>query len=220
MLMFQPETNVSEAGTGAVRSNDLAVERWDLISWPAIDYLVKGHHKELYGMNPGHLVGLSIRSIRDFLSGDGSVSDLGRGWACLAAAIQQIDLPNTTAYDAWMQSLAKNSGWAILPYFALQRLSTTCHEGAVKYGEHNWLYGFPITNLLNHALRHLIKWTNGDRTEDHLGHTMWGFMASVHMYEYRPDMCKGLLGPGMTHTHDITKALEAHAAHRSKKNGS
>lgn len=39
--------------------------------------------------------------------------------------------------------------------------------GAKKYGEGNW-HQIPQNENLNHALVHIVKWLNGDRSEPHL----------------------------------------------------
>jgi hypothetical protein len=149
---------VHEEGTGAVRSNDLAVERWDLISGVALSLLPPSMSLARYDLKPIELVNDAVANLYNFL---GNV---------------------TTNED---------------------RLDWVRHEGATKYGEHNWLHGFHVAGLANHGIRHMVRWTNGDRSEDHLGHTMWSFMTITHMYTHRPDMCTLLLGVDYTLTDEI-----------------
>jgi hypothetical protein len=224
---------VHEEGTGAVRSNDLAAERWDLISGAAVRELHNVGVLDSYEFSPMALVGLAADYAWRFLGyretnqlppfwqdkPQGREELLARGWWCLASAIQLID----GGKDIGGHIQSRMSGYGSsdqrhYPYHALRRLATTCDEGAKKYAEENWLHGFKVKGLLNHGIRHMAKWTNGDNSEDHLGHSMWSFMASVHMWMFRrADMCPLLLGPD----YSITEELEAyHADHASRRNGS
>ena len=56
----------------------------------------------------------------------------------------------------------------------------TMAEGAAKYGDNNWERGFPINDILNHALAHVFKHLSGDRTEDHLGHAAANLLMAIH----------------------------------------
>jgi hypothetical protein len=70
----------------------------------------------------------------------------------------------------------------------LRRLAETYAEGAKKYNDHNWLKGFPQSTVLNHALRHLRLYIQGDATEDHLAHAAWNLFAAMEFEETRPDL--------------------------------
>lgn len=83
---------------------------------------------------------------------------------------------------------ADSERFDLISPIALRRLARTCAEGAAKYGEHNWLKGIPVSDLLNHAIRHIVLFLLGDSTEDHLAHAMWNLMAAIHFDETRPDM--------------------------------
>ena len=48
----------------------------------------------------------------------------------------------------------------------LRRLAETCAEGAAKYGPFNWTRGIPASEMLNHAIRHIYLWLQGDAEED------------------------------------------------------
>ena len=79
----------------------------------------------------------------------------------------------------------------------LRRLAETCHEGAKKYSPFNWERGFPIDDLLNHAIRHTFMFLAGDRSEDHLAHAAWNLFGAMHSEELWPELNKGRLrGPG------------------------
>lgn len=71
----------------------------------------------------------------------------------------------------------------LIPPRALLAWSRTCEEGAAKYGDRNWEKGIPMSNLLGHALTHLIMFQIGDTSEDHLGHAMWNVGAMIEELE-------------------------------------
>lgn len=198
---------IHEEGTGAVRSADLSIARWDLISWAAVTELRDSMELILYKDTPTNLINTAIDYLGFYLADTPRDHPthtrlywVKRGWACLATAIQLLDMKSG---ELKTLGIFLNGVQRHFPYYALRRMAITCNEGATKYGEHNWLHGFHVTGLANHAFNHLCLWGSGDCSEDHLGHTMWGFMAITHMHLYRPDMCNMLLGPNYTLTEEI-----------------
>lgn len=83
---------------------------------------------------------------------------------------------------------ADRERWDLIPILGLIRLARTCADGADKYGEGNWLKGIPVSDLLNHAIRHIYLYLAGDRTEDHLAHAAWNLLAACHMEFLYPDL--------------------------------
>lgn len=77
--------------------------------------------------------------------------------------------------------------WDLIP--GLQAVAQAMHEGAEKYGEHNWR-GLPASNIANHALRHLHLWVSGDRSEPHLSHAAANLLMLVEMEEAKDDGCQ------------------------------
>lgn len=71
----------------------------------------------------------------------------------------------------------------LVPTIGLQRVAMTMAEGAAKYGEYNWQKGFPVNDILNHALAHVFKYLSGDRAEDHLGHAAANLLMAIHTEE-------------------------------------
>lgn len=97
----------------------------------------------------------------------------------------------------------------------LRAVAETYAEGAAKYGDHNWLRGMPVHDLLNHALRHIFMFLSGDRSEPHLPHAAWGLLAAIHSDEAWPDLNKPhLLGEGCSLTPEVRAAQEAFDAAR------
>ena len=200
---------IYESGTGSVRSKDIIGYRYDLISGFALGklaetYLLKPH---FYTDNFNCHMGFATLHLYDFLGGNGG-EKLLQGWFHLCEAIVLLDDPSCRR---------TGNGWAKIPHAAMKRLAATCQEGAIKYGDHNWLYGFQVTSLCNNTAKHLFQFNSGNTEEDHLGHSMWGFMSAVHMYFLRPDMHIGLLGPEWSLTEANKKELEQHKTRRTTK---
>ncbi len=76
----------------------------------------------------------------------------------------------------------------LIPPEALRAWGRAFAEGAAKYGVDNYLKGIPTSNLLNHAIHHLLNAFEGDTSEDHLGHALWNIGAAIHFCKHRPDM--------------------------------
>jgi hypothetical protein len=83
---------------------------------------------------------------------------------------------------------AEDTRFDLISPIGLRRLAETCAEGAAKYGDHNWEKGFPVSSVMNHALRHLNLWLAGDNTEDHLAHAAWNLFVVMHFEETRPEL--------------------------------
>lgn len=69
----------------------------------------------------------------------------------------------------------------------LRRLAETYKEGSLKYGDNNWQKGFPASDVMNHAIRHMYLWLDGDKTEDHLAHAAWNLLTIMHFEERKPE---------------------------------
>lgn len=93
---------------------------------------------------------------------------------------------------------ADSERWDLITPIGLKRVAEAYHEGAVKYGDTNWEKGFPVSGLLNHAIRHIFLYLSGDRSEDHLGHASWNLLAACHSEELWPHLNGNLRGPGCT----------------------
>jgi hypothetical protein len=70
-----------------------------------------------------------------------------------------------------------------IPFEALEACGEIFKEGEVKYGKDNWKKGvgdpFYQTERCRHAIRHLYKWANGDRSEPHLAKVMWFCVTQI-----------------------------------------
>ena len=71
----------------------------------------------------------------------------------------------------------------LLSPVALTRLAQHTQNGADKYGDRNWEKGQPVTRFYDSALRHLFKYGEGHRDEDHLAAALWNIMGIIHTEE-------------------------------------
>lgn len=83
---------------------------------------------------------------------------------------------------------AANVRYDLISPIGERRLAETYAEGAKKYGPDNWKKGFPVSDVMNHAKRHINLWLAGDTSEDHLAHAAWNLFTVMHFEETRPDL--------------------------------
>jgi hypothetical protein len=74
--------------------------------------------------------------------------------------------------------------------FAEERQGHWLRMGAAKYAERNWEKGMPFSRCVASLRRHVMKYQQGKRDEDHLAAIMFNAMALIH-YEEMID--RGLL---------------------------
>jgi hypothetical protein len=66
----------------------------------------------------------------------------------------------------------------------LRRLAIHYENGAMKYEYRNWEKGIPVSRCFDSAIRHLVRYIEGGRTEDHLAAAIWNIIAIIHYYTY------------------------------------
>lgn len=71
----------------------------------------------------------------------------------------------------------------LLPAAALLRLARHFEAGAKKYGENNWRLGIPIWSFIDSAMRHLLKYMDGQTDEDHLCAAAWNILCAMYTEE-------------------------------------
>jgi len=82
----------------------------------------------------------------------------------------------------------KTARYDLISSVGLRRIAETYGEGAIKYGDHNWRKGIPLSNIMNHAIAHIVAYLSGDSSEDHLAHAAWNIIAAMETEELRPQM--------------------------------
>lgn len=76
----------------------------------------------------------------------------------------------------------------LLPAVALLRLARHYENGAQKYEDRNWEKGMPISVFIDSALRHILKYMDGQTDEDHLVAAAWNIMCALWTEEKRPEL--------------------------------
>ena len=77
---------------------------------------------------------------------------------------------------------------ASLPFAALLRLSKHYEAGAKKYGRWNYTKGILVSSFMDSALRHILKYMDGQDDEDHLCAAAWNLMGAMWTEEKRPEL--------------------------------
>jgi len=104
--------------------------------------------------------------------------------------------PGTTAKfgtGAVRSNEVEDLRYDLITPIGLREVARAYAEGSGKYGDFNWEKGMPVHDLLNHAIAHIYRFLEGDRSEPHLGHAAWNVLAAIHSYELWPHLNKGTL---------------------------
>ena len=75
----------------------------------------------------------------------------------------------------------------LIPSHALTRLAQHFENGAKVYGDRNWEQGQPLSRYLDSAMRHLVKYLGGGRSEDHIIACAWNCFAFVQTQKWIAD---------------------------------
>lgn len=76
----------------------------------------------------------------------------------------------------------------LLPMCVLLRLARHYENGALKYEERNWEKGIPAHSFADSALRHMMKYMDGQRDEDHLIAAIWNLCGLAWTEEKKPEL--------------------------------
>jgi len=80
-----------------------------------------------------------------------------------------------------------------IPYIGLEEVGKIFKEGEIKYGRGNWKSN-PTPEFraerLEHAIRHLMLWANGDREENHLAKVAWFCLTEIYHISTRGDVLR------------------------------
>lgn len=76
----------------------------------------------------------------------------------------------------------------LLPMCALLRISRHMEDALTHYPERNWEKGLPMHSMLDSAIRHLVKYMDGQTDEDHLCSAATNLLMALWTEEKRPDM--------------------------------
>lgn len=76
----------------------------------------------------------------------------------------------------------------LLPACVLLRLARHYENGARKYGDRNWQKGIPCHSFADSAMRHMLKYLDGQTDEDHLIAAIWNLCGLAWTEEKMPEM--------------------------------
>jgi hypothetical protein len=76
----------------------------------------------------------------------------------------------------------------LLPMCVLLRLARHYEAGAIKYSDRNWEKGIPAHSFADSALRHIFKYMDGQKDEDHLIAAIWNLAGLAWTEEKKPEM--------------------------------
>jgi hypothetical protein len=76
----------------------------------------------------------------------------------------------------------------LLPAVAVLRLARHFENGCIKYGDRNWEKGIPVSSFTDSAIRHLMKYLDGQQDEDHLCAAAWNCMCAMWTEEKHPEL--------------------------------
>jgi len=90
--------------------------------------------------------------------------------------------------------------------FAEERQGHWLLMGAKKYAERNWEKGMPFSRCVASLKRHLMKFQQGKRDEDHLAAIMFNAMALIH---YEEMIASGRLPPELNDMPNYQPAVKS-----------
>lgn len=76
----------------------------------------------------------------------------------------------------------------LLPMCVLMRLARHYESGCFKYGDRNWERGIPCHSFADSAMRHLVKYMDGWKDEDHLISAIWNLCGLAWTEEKHPEL--------------------------------
>ena len=71
--------------------------------------------------------------------------------------------------------------------FAWRRVAIVSQKGGEHKGDRNWEKGFEWSRCIDSALRHIIQYMMGDRSEDHPAQAVWNLNALMQFEATHPE---------------------------------
>ena len=96
----------------------------------------------------------------------------------------------------------------LLSPIALGRLARCMEAGADKYDDRNWEKGEPLSRFYDSAVRHMQRYWEGYRDEDHMAAAMWNIHGFIHTEEM---IRRGALPPELADMPDYMPSDEGAA---------
>lgn len=95
----------------------------------------------------------------------------------------------------------------LLPAVAILRLARHFENGCKKYGDRNWEKGIPIHSFIDSAIRHLLKYLDGQKDEDHLTAAAWNCICAMWTEEKHPEL-QDIPSRSVTDNNVVTKSAD------------
>ena len=98
-------------------------------------------------------------------------------------------MPESIQYDTGAVRGSDVSDFiADLPLEALHAFANALEDGKAKgYPRDNWKKGFPTRSVIAHLLVHILRYREGDTSEDHLSHALFNLVVLIRQ-QGRPDL--------------------------------
>ena len=90
---------------------------------------------------------------------------------------------NTYLYHALDEEIVQVE----IPKYILE-LSKHFEAGAIKYGERNWEKGIPLSSYIDSAVRHYLKYLDGQEDENHFIAFVWNIICAIWTNDHLPEM--------------------------------
>ena len=122
---------------------------------------------------------------------DEATSDvIDRNYALLFPAPAIADSGDRTEFQTGaVRDMHEGKGrFDLLPMCVLMRLARHYENGSKKYGDRNWEKGIPCHSFADSAMRHLVKYLDGYRDEDHLIAAIWNLCGLAWTEEKKPEL--------------------------------
>ena len=82
------------------------------------------------------------------------------------------------------RDIVKGKGrYDLISPIMIERLAKLLQRGAEKYEDRNWEKGMTLSVYMDSAMRHLFKFLEGHKDEDHLIASIWNLQALLHIEE-------------------------------------
>lgn len=101
--------------------------------------------------------------------------------ALISTKIKDSGERRTTATGAVRDRAVGKGRMDLLPWFALEELAKHYENGAIKYGDNNYLKGMPLSWFIDSALRHIIKGARGQTDEPHWRAAAWNLLGFLEI---------------------------------------
>lgn len=77
------------------------------------------------------------------------------------------------------ESAAGKGRYDLIPATPIHRLALHYELGAKKYEPRGWEKGLPLARFIDSAERHMNRFKDGDRSEDHLAAVLWNIAGYI-----------------------------------------